>query len=275
MDYNINIKPTKFFENNGGIPVFLWSGQSNTQNALISELIVLEPSLTGFTNPNIRVYNPVSNLVEQMVVGVNNNYEYQPNTFTFGQNTLLFGGQITFGLEMIKKYGKVVFINFRGSGTFLKSLAGVNKDWNAGTTGSNSLVGYLETYITSTLSLLRANGENPVIKGMIWNQGENDAGTSETEANYLANEIALFARIRNFVGNPRLPIINVRIPNRAVGTTTQIQTAKFKHCQRNQYNRLVNTSTSDFVLYDGVHLDSASQLALGNNIASTFNNMNF
>ena len=272
MAYNINIKPTKFFENNGKTPIIIKIGQSGCANATLSELVTLEPSLVGFTNPSIRVYNPVSNLVEQMVVGVNSNYEYVPGTFTFGQNTLLFGSEITFGLEMVKKYGKVVFINFRGPGTFLKSLAGVNKDWNAGTTGSNSLAGYLETYITSTLALLRANGENPVIKGITWNQGENDAGTSETEASYLANEIALFARLRAFIGNPILPIINVRIPNRAVGTTTDIQTAKLKHCQRNQYNRLVNTN--DFTLYDGVHYNSAGQLELGNRIATIFNNMN-
>lgn len=174
-----------------------------------------------------------------------------------------FGPEIGFATAMLhaSRDSHLALIKGPKGGT---SLA---KDWNPGTKGELATQGpcyrnFIET-VKLALKALTKDGDTYAIRGLLWHQGESDAGSSA--ALYQQRLTALIVRLREDIGQPDLPFVigevydnghrdSILTAQRAVATATP-------HVGLAESNAL---KTSD----NGTHFDTPSQLTLGERFAA-------
>jgi hypothetical protein len=70
--------------------------------------------------------------------------------------------------------------------------------------------------VEAGLAALTADGQEPVVRGMVWMQGESDAISAETAAAYATNLEHLIARVRADTGVADLPFVTAQIDCRGL-----------------------------------------------------------
>lgn len=133
-------------------------------------------------------------------------------------------------------------------GTRLAVDAGAD-DWNLTTnelwlTGKNRYSSY-KLY----QSVFNFNTNN---KFIVWFQGESDSDLQVYSDAYEANQTAIFADYRSFIGDPNFPIIDCLISSTYNTYSPQIRQAKINIAAADTNIHLVETDSLD--RFDGVHL---------------------
>lgn len=171
-----------------------------------------------------------------------------------------FGPELMFGLDMEKAYkdDNIALIKVAYGAT---SLA---VDWNPTTPGF--AYKKFRTVVKEQMESLKVDYE-PVIDGMLWMQGEADAGSIEQANAYEQN-------LRNFIKNvktdfncPNLKLVIGRISN----SSAWVYRATVRPAQEKVANELKNTSwinTDDLPMVDMYHYNSDGQLTLGSRFAT-------
>lgn len=140
-------------------------------------------------------------------------------------------------------------------------------DWAAGGARYTNFINTANAAMAQVL----ANGDNPIATGMIWVQGEADAGNTTRANNYQANMIDLIDRVRDdlFGGDPA-PFVLSRLSDNQYGSlTTNINTVRA--AQDFVGSNVANTAvvnTDDDLLFttrpgDAIHFDANGQINLG------------
>jgi iduronate 2-sulfatase len=168
-----------------------------------------------------------------------------------------FGPEVSFGRGMADrlKGKKVALIKFAEGGT---SLA---KDWNPNV--KDRLYPAFLDFTKRSLKELKDKGHTYTLRGMIWHQGESDAGLAAEEYQKLLT--AFIARVRADLGAPEMPFgVGEVFDNGkrdAVRAAQKAVAGKVKGAFFVSADRL---KTFD----GGTHFDAASQVELGERFAA-------
>ncbi len=184
--------------NGSNVDVFLLGGQSNAAGrGATSEL----SDSSVLYNTEIMLYHSVSMNSGQPA--------RQWTTLRPASNsTGYFGPEIGFGSRMEELYPgrQIAIIKHAVGGTDL----GAN--WNPGTNSNDSdhfgpqFMTFVET-VDSGIDTLIAQGYTPVIKGMLWQQGERDARDSSYGPAYDRNLSHFIGRVRAQFDAPSIPFV--------------------------------------------------------------------
>jgi len=186
-----------------------------------------------------------------------------------GLPSTTFGPEIGFALAMTKEKPGVQLALIKGS----KGGTSLAKDWNPGARGEAASQGpcyrnFVETIRLATNALLRA-GHTFQWRGLLWHQGESDAGsTAKVYQQRLTNFVT---RLREDIGQPDLPVIVGEVFDN--GKRDSINQALRAFAAGHARFGLVSaegTKTWD----NGTHFDAASQLILGERYARAMLKLN-
>ena len=183
--------------------------------------------------------------------------------------TSAFGPEITFGRGMADAYGgdpttSVAIIKYANGGTNLHT------QWKAGgdatTTGDGSEYVVFQNTVTAGLAAISsANpGDTILLAGMIWHQGESDAGSTATASAYQANLTNFIADVRSTYG-AGLPFVIGEIADNG-GTYTTIRAAQAAVASADALTGFVDVDT--FAMQDSLHFSPAGQMDLGSGFAT-------
>jgi hypothetical protein len=119
-----------------------------------------------------------------------------------------FGPELGFGnkIHQLNPGKKIALIKHAHSGTNLY------KEWNPGKNAQDTLnwgpqfKEFIHT-VTTGLDGLRKMGYKPIIRGMLWQQGESDATKDSVSRLYAQNLVNFIHRVRQQLHQPRMPFI--------------------------------------------------------------------
>ena len=166
-----------------------------------------------------------------------------------------FGPELTFGLEMEKAYPKANIALIKWS----YGATGLADNWNPDGTGD-----CYEKFKQTVLTQMEALKEkyDPVIIGMIWMQGENDASYPDQAKEYEKNLRHFFERVKIDLNCPGIKIVIGRISDSEAWPYRNI----VRPAQQKIAEEMPNTAwidTDDLTRRDRFHYDTQGQLILG------------
>ena len=236
------------------VAVYLLGGQSNMAGAT-SDANFLNGTPKANPLPDVQIWNGGFNSFTALRPGFDSN-------FGVGNG---FGAEIGFGhaLEAARDSGafeseEIYLIKYAVGAT---SLA---EDWNVNL--DNNVYDEFTQWTDAALAKLDSDGISYDVEGMLWMQGENDAISATTAANYETNLNNLIADVRRRY-SPDLDFV--------IGRLHEELTPFFYTDANTVRQAQVNVANADSSAYwvdtdnfvvnpvDGVHFDSSGHLALG------------
>jgi hypothetical protein len=170
----------------------------------------------------------------------------------------LFGPELSFGRTLAdgRPGERVALVKYARGGTSLAA------HWDPDT--GPYFRRFRET-VTGAMRELHELGYAPEIRGLVWMQGEEDAGHAEQAAAYAENLSRLVDAVRTIAGDEDLPVVIGRInaPQR-----------RFREPVRRAQDEAgagphaAVVSTDDLPLRDAAHYSAEGQLALGRRFAT-------
>ncbi len=253
------------------VDVHILIGQSNMDGR--GAMASLPSGYTG-AKTNVQMYNG-SAFVSLDSTANNNQYPVLSNQY---------GPEFTYLLDYANQTGRDQYcfkLSLGSTGLYPGSSAvtadnPTAKDWSPSTGG---LYTDLINLITSGTAALRASGKIPVIKSILWMQGERDAGNATWAAAYGTNLTDLFftnlipflQTINATVNSATIPIILPRIANSSGASDL----ATVRAAQLAFTVTYSNAKTFDTDFYplnvDNIHYGNLGFLWLGHNALSKLN----
>lgn len=257
--------------------VWVLAGQSNMEGcALLAEALAPDPRVMAFTSAGIwtlaeeplhrhwESYTPVHQALMRPGLPVEKRDWTDAALAAEAARTRTQGAGLglAFGRAMADATGRPVgLIPAAHGGTTLEQWSPEGK-----VKGTASLYGAMLDRIH------RAGGR---LRGILWYQGESDAGCPELAASYEERLADWIAAVRADLQMPQLPVIVVQLARRAMGSlNTPEQDAGWdtvRGVQASIPDKIPMTAlvgTLDLGLVDTVHLDTAAQIRLGRRLAT-------
>ena len=183
----------------GTVDVYLLAGQSNM--AGYGQTVSLPPSLRVAQDDAFVYWSQ-----RPSWVGL------QPSS---DLGTRFMGPEVTFGRALADATGRPAYlIKHAVGGTDLANF------WDPGIAPDDPNMGegyrVFSQTVSEALAALEAQGLTPVVRGMVWMQGESDAVSATSAAAYADNLSALVARVREDTGVAFLPFVAAQIDCRSV-----------------------------------------------------------
>ncbi|MDD2598281.1 MAG: sialate O-acetylesterase [Kiritimatiellae bacterium] len=184
-------------------------GQSNMEGVGIAAEappnLIAQPDVQLYHSPSVRSALPANQWNPLAPAGTN------PNNF---------GPELSFAYcmaEMLPKQN-IALIKHAKGGTKLTTepLHYEVTSWHPGASASDSasfgaeFAAFIHT-VTNALAAMRAQGDTPVLSGVLWVQGEADSTSIAAAAAYEQNITRLVARVREQFSAPNLPFVCARI----------------------------------------------------------------
>ena len=168
----------------------------------------------------------------------------------------LLGPEIGFGHTLAASWpGKhILLIKCTEGGTNLR------EDWNPAE--AKKLYNRFIELVRSTQKAIEAQGDTLSIRGLLWHQGESDAG--QPVGAYTKNLTTLIGRVRTDLGLPKLPVLIGQVYNN--GKRDNIFTDQKAVVAELSDTYLVE-STGLETFDKGTHFDAKSQIELGRRFA--------
>ena len=119
-----------------------------------------------------------------------------------GLGGTMTGPEVQFGRLLQARYGvaqKIALVKFAIGGTSL------NRHWL--NPRKVNLSDQLLIALAQIKQQIEQAGDTVQFEGFAWIQGTSDAGSEEDAVKYLANLRTLRSKVRDFVGNPKLPFV--------------------------------------------------------------------
>jgi len=194
----------------GVFRVFLLAGQSNMEGVgLVSEApsnLLSQTAVRLYHSPAVRARLPADRWHDLVPAGVGPAH---------------FGPELTLGATLSSAFPgeRVALIKHARGGTKLttdalnyKTTTGWHPGTNAADTASFGAEFALFVHtVTNALAALRAQGDEPVLGGLFWVQGEADSTSIKAGADYGANFANFVRRVREQFAAPDLPVVCARI----------------------------------------------------------------
>ncbi len=169
-----------------------------------------------------------------------------------------FGPEVTFGRTVADEFPTETFalIKYASGGSDLHT------DWDPSGGGQYNA---FRSKVTGGLAALVSNSYDPEIVGMLWTQGERDAKTGRSTAQYEVDLNEFIADMRVNYGSD-LPFFLSRLSsgqtNIPAAGLTEIRTAQANVAASDAFSYMIDTD--GFGLKgDNLHFDAAGQIALG------------
>lgn len=175
--------------------------------------------------------------------------------------SLTFGPEIGFVRSMMKVRPGDHLALIKGS----KGGSSLSKDWNPGLKGQPETQGLCYRNFLETVELAKktlAAGDTYDLRGVLWHQGESDAGSSAELYQQLLT--TFIARLREDLGQPTLPfVIGEVFDNGKRDSVRSAQRSVAQTVPHTAFASAADLKTSDA----GTHFDAASQIILGERFA--------
>lgn len=253
----------------GLVDVFLLGGQSNAVGVgFISEV----SDLSVLYNREIMLYHSASLNSGQPARQWTT---LRPAAGSLGN----FGPEIGFGNRVAELFPghQIAIIKHAVGGTDLGA------EWNPGTHSDDmdhfgvQFMLFVET-VNSGIDSLIAQGYTPVIKGMLWQQGERDARNSSYGPVYDRNLSHFIGRVREQFNAPSMPFVYGQVlPVALAGYAYRDQVRQGQFNVDEDSGHVFATGRARLVLADdlpmnsdNLHLSAAGQLGLGIRFAHAF-----
>ena len=189
--------------------VFLLAGQSNMEGVGVAA----EAPSNLLAQADVRLYHSPS---VHSSLPANQWNPLKPA----GISAANFGPELASAFRLAEAFPgeNIALVKHARGGTKLTTapLAYETTSWHPGTDASDTasfgaeFAAFAQT-VTNALAALRAQGDTPVLAGMLWVQGEADSTVAETGAAYGTNLTRFVRRVREQFGVPGLPIVGARI----------------------------------------------------------------
>lgn len=122
---------------------------------------------------------------------------------------------------------------------------------------NNSLYGAQLDWVEARIGEITARGDNPVVKGVFWYQGEGDAGNGVSAADYEDGLESLLVRLRDDYG-AELPVVATNIRNGSYsGGATAINNAMNTVAGNDDFFDVVDPNSFSYRSGSDVHLNDA------------------
>lgn len=178
-----------------------------------------------------------------------------------------FGSEVSFGRAMAnaKPAANIAIIKYTHGDTSL------SVNWSASGFQYTTLVSTVQT----ALAALTSAGHTYELRGMLWQQGENDTGATNAK-NYQTNLSSLISRVRTDLnGGVAFPFIIGSLSNSQYANITTVGSGPYK-VRHAQETVAAADPTVGIVITDGyttrpgdpIHFDHAAQIALGQSFSA-------
>ncbi len=144
-------------------------------------------------------------------------------------------------------------------------------DWQKGAPGAfgDAYGERLVAGINQATAAITGAGNTPVIRGLVWFQGESDAFDGGAAAGYGANFAQMISDLRTDLGIANLPVTVIQTSTPVAGFNGTVQTAQADFVSGDANAVLV--TTSDLGLNaDNRHFESAEMLTIGERAGQAF-----
>ncbi len=184
----------------------------------------------------------------------------QPQTGRFSKGH--FGPEVSFGRELKKAgYNPAIF-------KYTKGATGLARDWKA--PGQGGIYDRMTKDLKSAIVALEKQGFKVTLRGLIWIQGETDAGNENTARDYYFNLKQIIHDLRqNVLNEPSLKIIlgvdeqHPFVKKRPVVAEAQKRLAE-------EDTNIIYTSMLGLPKADGTHLNPAGLVEHGKQIFGAY-----
>lgn len=193
-----------------------------------------------------------------------------------------FGVELTFARRLQQIYPKrnIALIKYSRGGTSISAEAGAAKrfgcwdpDWQGGS-GDGKGINQFDHFL-ATLKHARADEDidndgqkdRLIPAGILWMQGESDAGSKEVAQQYQENLTELMGEIRRAFGGQNVRIVIGRITDWKVWTHGEIVRKAQADFVEQDSNAALVTSTDNYENSDRWHYDTAGYIDLGKQFA--------
>ena len=239
------------------IDIILIGGQSNAVGC--TDIVTLDENLRNFVYPNVCLYeegNFASFYQEKVMKGIKCGMGHNPS-----QMGIEYGIACRLNEATDKDIGLIRFA-YGGSTLFFH--------WQTEYEGNPSSTiekGYCYHSFLKTVEkgqdAYRTQGYNPVIRGMVWMQGETDATSQEMATVYELNMKTLFKKLRERI----LPNLKIIVGEIATSKEKAPYSDEIRRIQKKVTDEDENAfflSTKDIPIgRDGFHFDGNEDFALG------------
>jgi hypothetical protein len=198
----------------------------------------------------------------------------QPGSGSMAGNTGGFGPELSFGIGLHQALGsegaRIAVIKHT------KGATSLHTDWfpggNATTTGDGLLYQAFQATVSGGLASLAAlyPAATIQVEGMIWHQGEADAGNATNAANYQANLTTFIADVRATYGSGvKFGIVQLGNTQTALDPTRRatVKTAQATVADASPRNYLVITDDLPMAAGSTIHFGTAGVLTIGTRLA--------
>lgn len=186
------------------------------------------------------------------------------NNNQFGQAIAKFGPEMSFLVELKKKYRNVYCMKYAIGASYLASEAqgGTTNNWSPDEVGLN-----FDTFVAETNQAILQIPTKTVTGGFFWYQGEADSTTVPISQLYQANLAAFITAYRSETSQPNLKFFITRILNITSGgaalSSPRVRTAQTTYAHLN-YGSAYLISVDDLgIEADFTHLTAQGYVDLG------------
>ncbi len=250
--------------------VYLVGGQSNADGYGVTGDL---PSELQAPQPDIDFYH--GNGGGNSPLQANNWIRLQPGSGSMGGNAGGFGPELNFGIGIHEALGsegaRIAVIKHTLGGSSLHT------DWFPGgdntTTGDGAVYQAFQTTVSNGLIALAAlyPAADIQLEGMIWSQGEADAGNATNAGNYQTNLTNFIADVRATYGsNLKFGIVQLS-DNQTMLDPTRLATVKAAQAavaDADAKNYLVTTDDVPMGGSSTIHFGTAGNLTIGTRLAT-------
>ena len=150
--------------------------------------------------------------------------------------------------------------------TFLSATVSAGRTFEKdGTTydGQSMMEAWIEN-IDAAIDAIKSNGDTPVVKAIIWHQGESDRKTTDYEKNLTAMVAYLRAHLSEKleVDCSALPFFCGSIPRKSQQFSVAVDRA-LQSIEADEKNNMHVIDLYDLTMRDSVHFDAASSILFG------------
>ena len=199
--------------------------------------------------------------------------------------SMAFGPEIGFAYEMAQAMPRatIAIVKYTAGGTgiarskdytdYIPALAGYNdtgRNWHPPTDGQEegNLYRALIANVRNAVSVLEREGKASELAGLVWVQGEHEAGISRKMADDYEGLLRDFIRsVRKDLGAPTLPFAIGQVNSHTWVYGDTARKGQAEVCRKDQWTLLVKTVDLPRVAGDAAHFTADGMLTLGSRFA--------
>lgn len=240
------------------VDVYVWAGQSN---AVGGAWPPVPPGELGFQEdilyyPNLETYDQYE---ADSPLALQSLYGFWPT-----YKGVTWGSEMSFAYDVSRRSrNKIAIVKAAANG------AGLDNRWKS--TLDGDLYDWLLARLNVALADIADSGDFPRLAGVVWIQGETDAGWDGMR-NYGTNLSTLISDFRSDFNVPDLPFVVPQLHEDVVGPAVSVVREQQRNvADSDEHVFLINNDDQE-ILPDGLHYTNDMHIAVGQRVADAFFN---